>query len=80
MLSYRLAGVCDFRHWDDVVAVYEDRSGDTHRLTGLGARVFLALTREPASKAQLLSLTDNPQELDAALASLDDIGLVEPIP
>jgi PqqD family protein of HPr-rel-A system len=78
--GYRLADVADWRHWEDEVVVYDDRSGDTHRLGGLNAAVFLALQREPATVEQLRLMTDDPMQLDEVIVRLVGIGLVEATP
>jgi hypothetical protein len=39
-----------WRSWDDEVVVYDDRSGDTHRLAARAAVVFLALASPAAAE------------------------------
>jgi hypothetical protein len=59
-----------WRIWEDEVVVYDDRSGDTYRLTPRSALVFLAL--------QLPTLTEGAHSLDAeVIEGLASLGLVE---
>jgi hypothetical protein len=60
-----------WRSFDDELVVYDDRSGDTHRLTPRSAAVFLALQpRDPMIETGTLDA-----EVIDGLARL---GLVEP--
>ncbi len=36
-----------WREWDGEIVVYNDSTGDTHHLTPLAGKVFLALLRNP---------------------------------
>jgi hypothetical protein len=60
--------------WDDELVVYDDRSGDTHRLTALSASVFLALLTPLAVEDAAVESDDLHAEILDGLASL---GLVE---
>ena len=46
-----------WRLWDDEVIVYDDRSGDTHLLQGLGAELFLELLNGPVRLDELTERT-----------------------
>jgi hypothetical protein len=67
---WRLADGLVWRSWDGEVVVYDDRSGDTHRLAARTAIVFLAL-QSPAA-------AEDSDSLDAEiLDGLASLGLVE---
>jgi hypothetical protein len=67
---WRLADGLVWRCWDDELVVYDDRSGDTHRLTQRSATVFLAL--------QPQALAGGCDDLDAeVIDGLARLGLVE---
>jgi hypothetical protein len=67
---WRLADGLLWRSWDGEVVVYDDRSGDTHRLAPRTAIVFLAL-QSPAA-------AEDSDSLDAEiLDGLASLGLVE---
>jgi hypothetical protein len=74
-MRWRLADGLLWRAWEDEIVVYDDRSGDTHRLTAPSASVFLSLqTPTPADRAAA-----EPDELHAEiLDGLARLGLVEP--
>jgi hypothetical protein len=46
---WRLADGLIWRCWEDELVVYDDRSGDTHRLTQRSAAVFLALQSQASA-------------------------------
>jgi PqqD family protein of HPr-rel-A system len=72
------------RGWDEVVVVYNDLSGDTHLLSAAAWTLLSALQDGPdaqsdsAALAERLELDpDDLPQLDAMLASLSQLGLVE---
>jgi hypothetical protein len=69
---WRIADELSWRCWDDEVVVYDNRSGDTHRLTLSGSALFLKLQ-------QRQELDTESVERDQALADLIDIGVIEPL-
>jgi PqqD family protein of HPr-rel-A system len=78
-----------FREWDQEAVLYNDLSGNTHLIDGLGIDLLLALRAGPADAATLAArlaahvdadageLTTVIEDMLAALAGLD---LVEPLP
>jgi hypothetical protein len=67
---WRLADGLVWRCWEDELVVYDDRSGDTHRLTQRSATVFLALQPQAS--------TGSADDLDAeVIDGLQRLGLVE---
>jgi PqqD family protein of HPr-rel-A system len=78
-----------WREWDDEFVLYHENSGDTHRLSLLGARALSRLHESPlgpddlsAGLAAEFSLDADPQfaaTISRLLAHLCDLGLVEPV-
>jgi hypothetical protein len=67
---WRLADGLIWRCWEDELVIYDDRSGDTHRLTRRSATVFLALQSQTAA--------GDSDDLDAeVIDGLAGRGLVE---
>jgi hypothetical protein len=67
---WRLADGLMWRSWDNELVVYDDRSGDTHRLTQRSAAVFLALQSQASAGGS--------DGLDAeVIDGLAGLGLVE---
>jgi PqqD family protein of HPr-rel-A system len=78
-----------FKEWDQEAVLYNDLSGNTHLIDGLGIDLLLALRVGPADAATLAArlaahvdadageLTTVIEDMLAALAGLD---LVEPLP
>jgi len=81
---------CLWRAWDDEIVVYNEASGDTHRLNPFIAEVFETLMAAPASLslpelgrriAAALGIEDDAEfhrQLEAALRRLHGFGLLEP--
>ena len=78
-----------FREWDQEAVLYNDLSGNTHLIDGLGIDLLLALRDGPADAATLSvrlagQVDADAGELTAAienmLAGLAALDLVEPIP
>jgi PqqD family protein of HPr-rel-A system len=78
-----------FREWDGEAVLYNDLSGNTHLIDGLGIDLLLALQGSPADiptlAARLAGQVDaDAGELSAAiedmLAGLSALDLVEPFP
>lgn len=77
-----------WRRWDDEHLVYHVESGDTHRLSAVGASALQHLRDGPLDARELAGRLASPAQLtpDAAvldtverlLADLCDVGLVEP--
>ncbi len=85
--------VVRLHRWVDQVAVYNDRSGDTHLLEGLAVEILLRLRAVPLSEpdlvqelAQQLGLSVGEEQenlrswMTAALQSLEGVGLIERVP
>jgi PqqD family protein of HPr-rel-A system len=74
----RLVSSLHWRAWDGDFAVYDDRSGDTHCLTGMPAELFERLATEAATPQELVAAVarDHDMAVDDALAQAvaDSLG------
>jgi PqqD family protein of HPr-rel-A system len=80
----------DWRSWDGEIAVYDDRSGDTHRLVGMAAELFEHLGRASATEQglavaiardhELVLDSDLRRGIAEALDGLARLGLVRKAP
>lgn len=78
-----------FREWDQEAVLYNDLSGNTHLIDGLGIDLLLALRDSPADAATLSARLAGQVDADAGelsaaiedmLAGLAALDLVEPFP
>lgn len=79
--------VFHWREWDSEFVVYHENSGDTHRLSAVGARALQHLAAQPMTAVALVNrLSDElglggPEftaTVDDLLARFRDLGLIEP--
>ncbi|MCP5158109.1 MAG: HPr-rel-A system PqqD family peptide chaperone [Gammaproteobacteria bacterium] len=90
-MFWRINPACNlrWRRWDDQFIVFNAASGQTHYLSELAVTVFELLQQRSFNAATLIQCLTNhyddfcPDEdtrihLDTLLASLDDLGLIEP--
>jgi len=67
--------------WDGEHVLYNDLSGDTHLLTGVACAVLSQLQAAPCTVAALAqSCASNEETIDALLADLELLALVEFLP
>ena len=84
------AALSSLRDWGGEYAVFNPASGDSHLLDIVAGELLAALAggplAAPALYARIAALleVDNDRQLaesvDAILAHLDEIGLIEPVP
>lgn len=74
------------RQWDGECVLYNDLSGDTHLLGADALELLLALLAGPADAGALARRllaagldADEPAEVDALLAELEGLALVEAV-
>jgi PqqD family protein of HPr-rel-A system len=74
------------RQWDGECVLYNDLSGDTHLLGADALELLLALLAGPADASALARRllaagldADEPAEVDALLADLEGLALVEAV-
>lgn len=74
------------RQWDGECVLYNDLSGDTHLLGADALELLLALLAGPADAGALARRllgagldADGPAEVDALLAELEGLALVEAV-
>ena len=78
-----------WREWDGEFVIYDDRSGQVHRLEGLAAEIFETLLAAPADRAGLaiqvttaLEVEQTPEisdAIDTVLRELLISGVVAPV-
>ena len=75
------------RFWDDECVIYNQLTGETHLVDGMGAEIFKLISEKPATRTQLLKNiqsvfeleTDSDMEglLDNLILEYQKLGLVE---
>lgn len=77
MQTWRLAtGSLLWREWEDEIVVYNDASGDTHRLDALAAEAFEVFLVAPADEGQLADRVAASLGLDRTAALQDAVAAI----
>lgn len=53
-----------FRFWDDECVIYNQLTGETHLIDGMGVEIFQLISEKKATKAQLLQTIQSVFELE----------------
>ena len=87
VISLPKGGVACCRFWGDECVIYNQLTGETHLVDGMGAEVFKLISEKSSTRAQLLQNIQNVFELetdsdmegllDNLILEYQKLGLVE---
>jgi len=87
VVNFPKEGLVCCRYWEDECVVYNQLSGETHLVDGVGAEIFKLISEKSSTRAQLLQNiqsvfeleTDSDIEglLDNLILEYQKLGLVE---
>jgi PqqD family protein of HPr-rel-A system len=74
MISLPKEGVICCRFWDDECVIYNQLTGETHLVDGMGVEIFKCISEETANRNQLRQKIESVFELET---DLDIDGLLD---
>jgi len=71
--------VIHYRFWDDECVIYNQLTGETHLVNGMGAELFRLISQKPVTRTQLLQsiLSIFELEIDSDVEGLVDNLILE---